>query len=51
VEEEQELLEEPTQAEEAANAELTKGKSRCIPLKILVFYFWKLYFIILLIVH
>jgi hypothetical protein len=39
VEEELEPLEEPAQAEEAANAELTEGKHRCIPLIILDFWF------------
>jgi hypothetical protein len=37
--EEQEPLEEPTPAEETANAELTDGKHRCIPLIILDFFF------------
>jgi hypothetical protein len=36
-EEEQESLEEPAQAEEAANAELTEGKNWCIPPIILGF--------------
>jgi hypothetical protein len=36
-EEEQESLEEPAQAEEATNAELTEGKPLCIPPIILDF--------------
>jgi hypothetical protein len=49
-EEEQEPLEEPTQAEESANAELTEGKHRSIPPLILDFCF-NHYFMLCMLVH
>jgi hypothetical protein len=48
--EEQEPLEEPAQAEEAANAELTEGKPSCILPTILDFLF-NHYFILCMLVH
>jgi hypothetical protein len=50
VEEGQEPLEAPTQAEEAANAELTEGKHRCIPPIILDFCF-NHYFMLSIFLH
>jgi hypothetical protein len=49
-EEEQEPLEEPAQAEEAANAELTEGKYWCIPTIIFDFCF-NHYFMLCMLVH
>jgi hypothetical protein len=49
-EEEQEQLEEPAQAEEAANAELTEGKPWCIPPIILGLSF-NHYFVLSTFVH
>jgi hypothetical protein len=49
-EHEQEPLEEPAQAEDPANTELTKGNARCIPPLFLDFAF-NYYFVLSMVVH